>query len=709
MLAGFPWAKWPRGNNAAWLAAELLRFAQCPLKRSLTAELTLAKLAGLICARLIIGNSRSLHARIASSTSGDSQLRIEWPAAKSSCSHVKVSVWFMRLLLLHCDSFEYSVRQEAIKNTEPIEDNKAGKFENVLVAFCTVEKEDESNPAEVETRVAESIAEVARSVKTDRILIYPYAHLSSSLASPAAAIPVLQRTSANLQNMGFDVHRSPFGYYKSFSLHCLGHPLSELSRTIRPEQTKAEPAPVKTSYKVLALDGKLYEPEEYVYKPGEDEFRILVEKEALKKGLPGGEPRYLEYCKKFGIEWENFSDQGHMRYSPEGVMIFDLISEYSWRVVSSVGLPILQVKGTNMFDLSVPAVKEHADLYGSRLYRLQIENKSFVMRYAACHQQFAAVRNWVLSYRHLPFGTFEVADSYRLEQTGELLLSFRLRKLHMPDCHVYCKDLEEAKTVTLKLHDKIYEEIGKLGRDYVSVYNITQSFLESNKDYVMKLVKREGKPALLNFVPEGIYYWVLNIEYHIIDELERPREIATFQIDIGNAKRFGISYVDEKGAKEFPPIIHTAVIGSIERYLFTVLDQCARLEGKGEKPSLPVWLSPTQVRLIPVKPEYLDFARKLAAQLAASQVRADIDDRDESVDKRVRDAELNWIPYVAVVGKKEVDTNAVAVRRRRDGKQYNSSLSELEKEVAASTNGFPSMGLKLPILITQRPAYKQLI
>jgi len=544
----------------------------------------------------------------------------------------------LRLLLLHCESFEYEVRQTAVKNPEPLQDNRAGKFENVLVAFSTIEKEDEQNPGEVVRKATESIAEVARSVNANRILVYPYAHLSSSLASAAVAISVLEQLSRFLSEMSFEVHRSPFGYYKSFSLHCLGHPLSELSRTIRPEQAKAEPAPIKTYYKVLALDGKLYDPEEYVFKPGEEEFRILVEKEALKKALPGGEPRYLEYCKKFGIEWENFSDVGHMRYNPEGVMIFDLISEYSWSVLSSVGLPILQVKGTNMFDLAVPAVKEHADLFGSRLYRLEVENKSFVMRYAACHQQFAAVRNWTLSYRHLPFGTFEVADSYRLEQSGELLLSFRLRKLHMPDCHIYCRNLEDAKEVTLKLHDKIYEEIGKLGRDYVSVYNITQSFLDSHKDYVMKLVKREGKPALLNFVPEGIYYWVLNIEYHIIDELERPREIATFQIDMGNAKRFAISYVDEKGAKQFPPIIHTAVIGSVERYLFTVLDQCARTEKLGGKPSLPLWLSPSQIRLIPVKPEFLEHAKKLADQLAASHVRADIDDRDESLDRRTRDA-----------------------------------------------------------------------
>jgi len=611
--------------------------------------------------------------------------------------------------LLHCESFEYAVREKAVDLPEPVADeNRSGRFENILVAFCTIEKEDETNPSQVGEEGVRSIDQVAQSVGIRRVLIYPYAHLSSSLADRNTAIQILTELSGHLAELGYETHRSPFGYYKTFGLKCLGHPLSELSRTIRANQAKSEPPPLKTFYKILGLDGKLYEPDEYAFKPGESEFHTLVEKEALKKGLAGGEPRYLEYCKKFGIDWESFSDQGHMRYSPEGVMIFDLISEYSWDVVASVGIPILQVKGTNIFDLSVPAVKEHAALFGSRLYRLEAENKSFVMRYAACHQQFAAVRTWSLSYRHLPFGTFEVADSYRLEQSGELLLSFRLRKLHMPDCHVYCRDLEEAKEVTLRLHDKIYQEIAKLGRDYVSVYNITQSFLEQNKDYVMKLVKREGKPALLNFVPEGIYYWVINIEYHIIDELERPREIATFQIDLGNATRFGISFADEKGERRFPPIIHTAIIGSIERYLFTILDECARVESRGEKPSLPVWLSPTQVRIIPVRPEFLEFSTNVANELGHLHVRTDIDDRDESVDKRVRDAEMNWIPYIIVVGRKEVESEAVTVRRRQDGKQYSATLSDLQSQVAGSTKGYPWLPLRLPMLVSKRPGYKQL-
>ena len=139
-----------------------------------------------------------------------------------------------------------------------------------------------------------------------------------------------------------------------------------------------------------------------------------------------------------------------------------------------------------------------------------------------------------------------------------------------------------------------------------------------------------------------------------------------------------------------------------------MLDQCARTEKLGGKPSLPLWLSPSQVRLIPVKPEFLEHAKKLADQLAASHVRADLDDRDESLDRRVRDAELNWIPYVAVVGKREAETQMLAIRRRSDGKRYNVGLPELVKEISDQSTGYPVMAQKLPILISERPGYKQL-
>lgn len=580
-------------------------------------------------------------------------------------------------------------------------------MDQVLVAFCTIEKEDEKNPEQIAANGADAIKGVAGQVKTKRVMLYPYAHLSSSLASRDPAIRILTAMEKLLKGGGFTVQRSPFGYYKSFRIHCLGHPLAELSRTITAEKKREERAPVQTEYAIMDLKGNLYRAGEYEYSKGEEEFRTLVEKEAMKKGLAGGgEPRFLDYCRKFGIEWEEYSDVGHMRYGPEATLIFDLVADYSWSVAKRVGIPVLQVRGTNMFDLSVRAVKEHADLFGARLYKIDLDEKSFVMRYAACHQQFAMVKDWTVSYRNVPFGTFEVADSYRLEQSGELLLCFRVRKLHMPDLHIYCRELENSKDVTIETHKVIYDEIAKLGRDYVSVYNTTRNFFEKNKQYFLELAKLERKPILLNFVPEGIYYWVLNIEYHIIDELDRPREIATFQIDVGNAKRFGISYVDQNGAKQYPPIIHTALIGTVERYIYTILDTCAKMEQQGKKPQLPLWLAPSQVRIIPVTREFLPYADQLAERLNQSRTRTDIDDSDETVEKRVRDAEMLWIPYIIVVGGREKGADKLPVRVRGKGDQRRMTVDELASEIREKTADYPFRALTVPLHVSTRPAYR---
>jgi len=202
----------------------------------------------------------------------------------------------------------------------------------------------------------------------------------------------------------------------------------------------------------------------------------------------------------------------------------------------------------------------------------------------------------------------------------------------------------------MKTHRKIYEEIGKLGRDYVSIYNTTKSFYEQNKVFFEELLAVERKPVLLSFVPESIYYWVINVEYTIIDELGRPREIATFQIDIGNAKRFDISYTDTDGRKRHPPVIHTALIGTVERYIFAALDTAVKLEKEGRVPCLPLWLTPVQVRLIPVNSNFIQHANRVMSEIEGANIRVDMDDRSESLAKRVRDAEMNWVPYIVVVG-----------------------------------------------------------
>ncbi|MEM3522131.1 MAG: His/Gly/Thr/Pro-type tRNA ligase C-terminal domain-containing protein, partial [Candidatus Bathyarchaeia archaeon] len=196
------------------------------------------------------------------------------------------------------------------------------------------------------------------------------------------------------------------------------------------------------------------------------------------------------------------------------------------------------------------------------------------------------------------------------------------------------------------------------------------------------------------------------VEYTIIDELKRPREIATFQIDVGNSKRFGIFYIDQNAQKKFPPIIHTALIGTIERYLFTIFDYAVKLENEGKKPSLPLWLSPIQVRIVLVSNSYVDYALSLAEKLEKMNVRVDIDDREETLQKKIRDAETSWIPYIIVIGKKELNVNNFPVRVRDINVQKNMSIEEIYNEIRSKSLGYPFKPLTLPKLLSMRPIYK---
>src|SRR5205809_4013049 len=616
----------------------------------------------------------------------------------------------LRLLLIHADKFEYESKEKAVKEPELLPDHaKKGMLQDGLVVFTTVEKGDEASPENTATNAAASIEEVLGWLKTNRVMIYPYAHLSTDLASREPAIETLKILEGKLAEKGYEVSRAPFGWYKSFTISAKGHPLSELSRTVTSgQQTRHVSAQLKSEYMVMDEKGELHSPEVFQYGPGMKEFESLVEKEALKKGLTGGEPRYLEYARRFGLEWESYADLGQMRFGPESDMIIQLLSDYANQVIRRIGIPFLNVRGTNMFDVDVKPIKEHLQLFGSRAYELDVDERTFVLRYAACFQQFSMVKDWTLSYRTLPFGTFEVADSYRMEQSGELLLSFRLRKFLMPDLHIYLKSVAEAIRIGDKIHRTIYEEIRKLNREYVSLYNTTRSFFEANKDSFMELVKVEKKPILLNFVPEGLYYWVLNVEYNIIDDLDRPREIGTFQIDIGNAKRFGIAYADEKGEKQFPVIIHTAVIGGLERYLFTLLDSAVRLERQGRKPMLPAWISPAQVRIIPVSQQFVKQGMKLLDTLEKAGIRADLDDRDDTMQSKVRDAELSWIPFIVIYGEKEIKTKQLSVRSRADSKESKIGLTAFLKRLKGEVEGYPVRPLTYPVLLSQRPGYKRM-
>ncbi len=613
----------------------------------------------------------------------------------------------MRILFIHADQMEYEAKGKTSYAEEVPEDKLKAAFEDVLVCFISAEERDEENVDGIAAKAAEEIQDVADQVKERRVLLYPYAHLSSSLASPPKAKEILAQVEEAVQDRGLEVHLSPFGWYKAFRLSCKGHPLSELSREITLEAGEAAVMEEKEhEFLVLTRNGKEFPPAEYTGERGS--FNVMVRKEALKEEYPPvGEPAYHRLCRKFGFKWESRSDVGHMRYDPKASLMFDLVSDYAHRVVDTLGLHVYPLRGTNMFNLSERAVAEHAELFGDRLYKVETEKRTFVLRYAACHQQFSNMSDWTISYKQLPFGAFEVADAYRLEQSGEVSLLFRVRRLNMPDLHVLCKDQEGAREWFMKIHNRIVKEAAKVGREYELLINCSsRTAYTENRELILEMLRREGKEGLINIYPEGQdFYWTVNVEYLIEDAEGRAREIATVQIDIGNAERFGITYADEDGKRRHPIILHTAIIGTVERYLYMVLDTAVEAEKGGRLGHLPLWLNPEQVRFLPVSDAHVAMSRELAARLEKRGNRVGIDDRSETVSKKVREAKQDWVGYVIVVGEREVETSTLKVYDREANEDREMSLEELMEEIEKRTSSMPLRHLYFPREVSKRPEF----
>ena len=601
-------------------------------------------------------------------------------------------------MLLHCDWVEYNPRQKAIENAE--EPAKGGRVEEVLLVLTTVERGDNESTIE---KAVEEVLNVVKQVGAKRVLVYPWAHLSRKLEEPVKALSILKGLEKSLRETGLEVYRAPFGWYKELKLSVKGHPLAELSREVKGGIITKRG---EKKFIILTPGGEELDPANTDLSNFTREFRIMVEKEALKEELKGGEPKVLDYLRRFGFEWEPFSDYGHMRLGPYATIIFDLASEYSRRVVHELGIPVFEVKGTAFFNLKEKPVREHAELYGDRLYVVETDRGEFVLRYAACHQQFAMIKDWELSYKNLPFGAFEIADSYRYEQSGEVELCFRLRRFYMPDLHVFTRDVEEAKEWLFKIHKKIMQEIEKLGRNYELLINVaTPEYYGEYKPLFLKLAKDIGKPVLISIYPPlGLnYYWTVNIEYHILDLMDRPREVGTVQIDIGNAKRFGITYVDKDGTEKYPIILHSAILGSLERFIYALYDTALRMP----KPMLPLWISPIQIRILPVKedPTIFNYSIKIAEKLIEEGFRVDVDDTERSLARKMVDAEREWIPYIIVIGDKEVKENMLSVRRRSEGTSRKMSLEDLISELKEQVKDYPQKRFYTVLFLSRRPGF----
>src|SRR6059036_4325113 len=631
----------------------------------------------------------------------------------------------MRVLFLHVDYLEYEVKEKALKGVPDVPPSKrTDRIEEALVCFISAEKRDEANPASTARAAAASVADIAGQLHTKRVVLYPYAHLSSSLAAPGPAQELIASLEKELVVQGLDVHASPFGYYKSFRVAVKGHPLSELSREIVAdaiaEGKEDLSAAVKAEAKLVS-HWHILEPNGAVHHlsikdgkvsgfhfEGHDRLRRFATYEMAKSREAKEEPPHVRLMRELElVDYEPGSDPGNLRYYPKGRLIKGLLEEFVTERLREYGT--MEVECPVMYDFEHPGLKSYLERFPARQYIVQTPNKRAFLRFSACFGQFLIMKDMVISYKQLPLSLYELTRySFRAEQRGELAGLRRLRAFTMPDCHALCADVEQAKTqfmVRFEVAWKLLEDCGfSMPDDFEVGMRVTEAFWRDHRDFVIAYAKRWGKPILLEKWSEQFFYFTLKYEFNFVDANDKAAALSTDQIDTENAKRFGITFTDEKGAKRTPLILHLSPSGAIERVIYGLLEKAAADAKAGRPPMLPVWLSPTQVRIVPVSADQLDDARSILSRLDG--VRADLDDTSDTLAKKIRTAEKEWVPYIVVVGKKEIETGTLNVRVRATKEQTEMVIDALRKRILAETKGLPFRPLAEPALLSARPIFR---
>ncbi len=604
----------------------------------------------------------------------------------------------MRILLIHSDYLNYNVKNKT-PVAEEIEDaKKQGAFDESLVVFTAVEKDDENNPQGIVKNLVKEVIKTNDQVKAENIVLYPYAHLSSSLSSPKVAVQVLKDAEEALDAEGLNVKRVPFGWYKAFEISCKGHPLSELSRTITAEGEDEEEVEKKPSSWSILDGDKIIDIDDFKFE--NDQLEKLVSYELGTGASDAGEPPHVKLMREKELcDYESASDVGNLKWFPKGRLVRDLLADYVYNLVVDQGA--MPIETPIFYDLDNEAINVHAAKFGERQYRTDTK-KNLMLRFACCFGAFRVMADPFITWKNLPAKLYELSTySFRFEKKGEVVGLKRLRAFTMPDFHSFCADMESTLEEFSKQTDMCIQTGVDLDVNYEIIFRATKDFYDENKEWMYSIGKKIGKPVLLEILPERKHYWSCKIDFAAIDYLGRPIENPTVQIDVESGKRFDITYLGEDGKEHYPTILHCSPTGSIERVICSLLEKTA-IELDEKAPMLPTWLSPIEVRIITVGEDHKDFANELYDKINAENIRVDVDDRDESVGKKIRNAATEWIPYIFVVGDNEKESGVFSVTVRESGEKVDMTVDELIKEVLDKTKGMPYRGLPLPKDISTR-------
>ncbi len=547
----------------------------------------------------------------------------------------------MKILTIHADFIEFEAKKKALKDAQDVPKG-SHRVEECLVVFTAVEKRDEQNLPAMTQRYVQEIKGVAEQVNTRSIVLYPYAHLSSQLSSPQAAEQVLKDAEQLLIEGKYKVTRAPFGWYKSFNISCKGHPLSELSREFSP--TSAAPEEKVNREELLKKMSKVH-------------MSTIKAAGGLKSNVELGRELDLYVINEI-------IGTGLPLLTPKGTTIKReierfIVDEELKRGYQHTDTPVMAK--SDLYKIS-----GHWDHYRENMFIFNSGDETFVLRPMTCPHQFAIYKARPHSYKELPIKYAEVARLFRNEKSGELMGLTRIRQFTLSDAHIIC------------LPDQVEEEFAKVLEfiDYVSKtlnieglwYRFSKWDSKNKEKYIdnpkaweetQRTMKKILDKLKLNYVEaenEAAFYGPkLDIQYKNV--FGKEDTLITVQIDFALPERFDLTYVDEQSQMQRPMIIHRSSVGCLERTMAYILE---KTQG-----NLPLWLSPLQVKVVTVTDRAIPLAQDVVRQLQEQRVRVELDDSAETINKKVRNAQMEKVNYVVTIGDKEVEKNVLAVRTRK--------------------------------------------
>ncbi len=481
---------------------------------------------------------------------------------------------------------------------------------------------------------------------------------------------------------------------------------------VESQALKAEKT-LKSSWYVLDLSGKLHE---LSVKEGKvsgydfgkyDNLKKFTSYELAKSREVKEAPAHVSLMKRLEIaDYEPGSDQGNMRFYPKGRLMKSLLEMYVNQRLNDYGA--MEVETPIMYDFEHSALKKYLNRFPARQYVIETPNKKLFLRFAADFGQFLMAHDMVMSYKDLPVKLYELTRySFRFEQSGELTGLKRLRAFTMPDCHAFVHDTEHAKEEMMKrfgLAWDIQANIGfELPNDLEFAIRVTKDFYDNNRDFVFEMVKRWGKPALIEMWNERIFYFIMKYEWNFVDSTDKAAALTTDQMDVESSETYDINFVDRDGKKKKPLILHLSPTGALERTIYAMLEKAAFHHKAGKPPAIPLWLSPIQARLVPVSQEQIEYCEKMLPLF--KDIRIDMDDTTDTLGKKIKKAEEEWVPYILVVGQQEQKSGKINVRNRLSRVQREMTVEEFVKEVAGQIAHMPFKPLPLPKLLSKRPIF----